>query len=95
MQLHSITSLPSEKQTDFQVEPESLKCELACISFYKRRENESLGYFIEVENRQIKCDCVLCRQYRELLIIRLFILLQKSVNTEQHTWERSREIWAA
>ncbi len=84
VQLHSITSLPFEKQTDFQIEPESLKCESVCYSFQKKRKKKKLGisYWSSAQENKMKCGCVLCRQHREPLIIRLFILLLKSVHAE-------------
>ena len=87
VQLHSITPPPFEKETDFQMEPESLKCELAWHSFQKTREREkkkmlAIPYWSSEQENKMKCGCVLCRQHGEPLIIRLFILLLKSVNVE-------------
>lgn len=74
VQLHSITSLPFENETDFQMEPQSLKCESVCYSFQKKRSGKGISYWSSERENKMKCGCVLCRQHREPLIIRVFIL---------------------
>lgn len=80
VQLHSITSLSFTKQTDFQMEPERLKCDSTCHSFQKKREKKlCVSYWSSEQENKTKCGCVLCHQP---LIIRLFSLLLKSVHVE-------------
>lgn len=101
VQLNSITSLPFEKETDFQMEPESLKCESALPFFSKKKsgKKKSWGYLFEVVNRKMKWDAAVCYSVsiENLLIIRLFILLLKSVNAgythrAAHMGEEQRDL---
>lgn len=60
------------------------KCESACYSFQKKKKKKKLGmaYWGGEQENTAECICVLCRQHGEPLIIRVFILLLKSVNAE-------------
>lgn len=95
----SITELLQIRMQHLKRRPESLKYDLACHSVEKRRE---VGYISSEQENKTKCrGCAVLSAWRpfdsEAFYFNFFFWNQwmQSTHTEQHTWERSREIWAA